>query len=1039
MTPRVLTIPPGLSFLDTLSDALLKGALVPGFAAGRDPLALAAATIFVPTRRAALALATVLASRLDAPAVLLPRILPLGGLEAIETDLLFAEATLDDLFDTALAPAIAPMPRRMILTRLILQWAKAVGRAIVAVEPGGTRTLHPHEELLVAASAADAWTLAGDLAALSDDLTAEGVDWTRLAPLGTDAFDRYWGITLDFLKIVIERWPAILAERGEVDAGQRQIALVDREIARLERGGAEGPVIVAGSTGSSPATARLIAAIAGLPAGAVVLPCLDQTLDEAGWAAVGAVDQGTAATHPQAALKRLLGTIGIERDAVVSLGQAPSPLRHRARFVGEALRPAETTEAWRRYDLGEAAHAEALLDVAVIEAADEREEALAIAIALREALEGPGTAILVTPDRMLGQRVREDLTRWGIDIDASSGEPLGTTPAGALARLVLDSAVQDLAPLEVLALLAHPLVRLGRPRGAVAALARTLELAILRGVLPPRALHDPAGLVQQARLARAGAHAPDPLRRLPDGEIDRLAAFIDEVVAALAPLTDLRPGTPLPEWLAAHAAVIETLTETPDRATALSGIDGNALLGLFDSLAEAPEPGIVLDTPGYAALFARFAAETPVRGPNRSHPRLKILGLLEARLLTADLVICGGLDEGVWPPQSRTDAFLNRPMRASLGLPSPERRIGQTAHDLTALMGAPRVILSRARKRGGAPTVPSRFLLRMAALAGASWTAPLARGSVYQAWAGALDEPGKARPVRRPAPRPPVGLRPDRLSVTRIETLRRDPYAIYAERVLRLQPAEPIGALMGPAQYGTRFHDVMAAFSKDHPAGPLPAGAAERLDDATRDIFADALDEPVFRAFVWPRVTGWASAFLDWDGGRRAGAAATLVEARGQLRVPLLDGSAFTLTAQADRIEIGPTGLVTVVDYKTGTAPSLREVRAGFAPQLTLEAAMAARGAFPDLGRDAAVEGAMYVKLEAAGTVDPTELVWKDRTLGEVVAEHYEGLVTLLNSFRDPATGYLARPYPQFQARFGTYDHLSRVKEWSVGLSEEDL
>lgn len=1038
MTPRVLTIPPGLSFLDTLSDALLDGTIVPGFVPGLHPLSLAGATIFVPTRRAALALATVLATRLEAPAVLLPRILPLGGLEAIETDLLFAEAR-EDAFDAGLVPAIAPMPRRMILTRLILQWAKAVRRAIVAVEPGGARTLHAHEELLVAASAADAWTLAGDLATLSDDLVAEGVDWSRVAPLGTEAFDRYWGITLDFLKIVIERWPAILAERGEVDAGERQIALVDREIARLGRGGAEGPVIVAGSTGSNPATARLIAAIARLPQGAVVLPCLDQRLDAAGWAAVGGSDEGAAATHPQAALKRLLGTIGIDREAVASLGRERPPLAARARFVGEALRPAETTEAWRGYGRDEAAHAEALAGVTVIEAADEREEALAIAVALREALEGPGTAILVTPDRTLGRRVREDLSRWGIDIDVSSGEPLGTTPAGALTRLVLDSAVQELAPVEVLALLAHPLVRLGRPRGAVEALARTLEIAILRGVLPPRALHDPVGLVQRAREARAGAHAPDPLRRLSDAELNRLAAFTEDVVAALAPLTDLRPDTPLPAWLAAHAAVIETVTATPDQDTALSGIDGNALLGLFDALADAPEPGILLDAPGYAALFDRFAAETPVRGPNRSHPRLKILGLLEARLLSADLVVCGGLDEGVWPPQSRTDAFLNRPMRASLGLPPPERRIGQTAHDLTALMGAPRVILSRARKRGGAPTVPSRFVLRMAALAGESWAGPLARGDVYRAWAAALDAPATTRPVRRPAPRPPVALRPRKLSVTRIETLRRDPYAIYAERVLRLTPAEPIGAPMGPAQYGTRFHDVMAAFSNRYPAGPLPAGAAAVLQDAARDAFADAAEAPVFRAFIWPRVTGWATAFLDWDGARRTGAAAPLIEARGELQVPLDDGSVFTLTAQADRIEIGPTGLVTVIDYKTGAAPTLREVRAGFAPQLTLEAAMARRGAFAELGRDAAVEAASYVKLEAAGTAAVTELNWKDRTLGEVVAEHYEGLVTLLNSFRDPATGYLARPYPQFQARFGPYDHLARVKEWSVGAGEEDL
>ncbi len=1037
----LFTVPPGAPFLDTLARALLDGTLVQGFSAEAGPLELASATIFVPTRRAARALAATLAAAVRHPAVLLPRILPLGQLELAETDLIFDEPGFGNPLPADLAPAVGEVARRMILTRMILAWAEAVRHAIVAVRPDGTRDLHTAEDLLVARSAADAWALSGDLATLTDELALEGVKWSAMAPLGTDAFDRYWRITLDFLDIAVTQWPVILAERGEVDRAARQIALVDAEVARLSHGSTlAGPVVVAGSTGSNAAVARLIGAIARHPQGAVVLPGLDLDLDDAGWAAIGSEAGDPAATHPQAALKHLLGAIGVTRDAVIPIGAVDPWRAARGRFVTEALRPAETTDLWRTTPRVPADLDRALGDVAVIEAADEREEALAIAVALREALEGPGTAVLVTPDRALGRRVREELTRWSVEIDESGGEPLGTTPAGAFARLVLDCALQDLAPVEVLALLAHPLARFGRPRAEVARLARTLEIAVLRGVLPPRALHDPAGLIDRARTLSQGRHAPDALRRVTTADFDALAAFVGEVVDALAPLHELRAGSPLPRWIAAHAAVLDTVAVDPDGDSVLTGIDGNALVALFDVLQDAPEAAITLDCPGYAALFDRWAAETPVRGPNRSHPRVKILGLIEARLLDADLVILGGMDEAVWPPAVRTDAFLNRPMRATLGLPPPERRIGLTAHDLQMAMGQARVVLTRARKRGGAPTVPSRFLQRMAALGGEPWARCRARGERTLALAVRLDRPLASVLIGRPAPKPDLDLRPTRLSVTRIETLRRDPYAIYAEHVLKLRAAEPIGAPMGPAYYGTGFHAVLSDFAKTHPDGPLPPDALADLLRRSEARFATSFEDPIFRAFLWPRVTRWTGAYAAWEAGRRNGTSVAEVEVQGALDIPLADGSSFRLTAVADRVEVNPAGLVTVVDYKTGAPPSLSEIKVGFAPQLTLEAAMVERGAFPALGKHLSVEGALYVKFGTGSEVESRALTWKDAAFADVVAEHYAGLVALLDAFRDPRTGYVARPYPQFASRFGAYDHLSRVKEWSAsgGAGAED-
>ncbi len=1042
-TPRVFSIPPGAPFLETLGDALLDGTLIEGFSRAAGPLGLAAATIYVPTRRSARALAAILADRLGAPAALLPRIVPLGALD--DTELLFEDGGLEDALAPDLPLAIGDIARRMILTRLILRWGEAVRHAVVSVDADGRRRVREDELLLVATAPADAWHLSGELARLIDELVIEDVPWTRVEPLGTDAFDDYWRITLDFLDVAVTRYPLILAEMGIVDGATRQVGLIAAQVARLAADRAAGPVVVAGSTGTNKATARLIAAVSRLPRGAVVLPGLDTGLDETAWQAVGERHEGEgegeaaapepAAGHPQAALRHLLRSVGIGRDAVTILGEVPRGRAARDRLVSEALRPADTTDRWAALDLDAAA----LEGVTLIDAADEREEALAAALALREALEGPGTAALVTPDRELARRVREELVRWDIDIEASGGEPLGQTEAGALARLTVDCALRDLGPIEVLALLHHPALRLGRSRSDVTRLAQRLELAILRGVLPARSLREPGAILAAARDARERRDAPAGLRRLTDADLAELERFLEDVLAALAPLRALVGTLPLPEWLAAHETALAALVLDETGGATPDGSGFGVLGDLLEELDAAADPAIRLDCADYAALFERLAAEMPVRGPARAHPRLKILGLLEARLLSVDRIVLGGLDEGIWPPAARTDPFLNRPMRAALGLSPPERRIGRTAHDFAMALGHAEVIVTRAIRRSGAPSVPSRFVQRLEAVAGEAWAACRTRGARYLALARALDRPQAVKPVRRPAPKPDVALRPKALSVTRIEVLRRDPYAIYAERILRLRPSEPISAIMGLREFGTFFHGVIGEFSRDHGHDALPAHAPDDLSARLERAFATSLADASFRSFGWPRVQGWGRAFLSWHEARRREVARLVVEERGELMLRLADGSTFTLTATADRIELDGSGAATIVDFKTGTPPGKNEVLVGFAPQLTLEAVMAAEGAFPTLGAVRALAGALYVKFGGGETVKSVPLDWRgDPPFAEVVATHRKELVALLESFADPATGYIARPFPKYASRFGTYDHLARVKEWSAtGDAEE--
>ena len=464
--------------------------LIDGFPGAGGPMALADATIYVPTQRAAQALAKALLAASGGRSLLLPRIAPLGAFEPDETAAIFGPegerrpSGRSARGRRANTPPCArnPHPR---LGQGAARRNSAGGRRWAAI-------VDLAEPALVAATPAQAYALAGDLAALIDDMLIEGAPWSGLETLAPELYDRYWRITLDFLKIAFARWPEWLAERGLIDRAKRIALLIEDEIRALE-GARRGPTIIAGSTGANRATARLIAAIARAPQGAVVLPDLDLNLDERTWAMIGASDDASLgrAGHPQALLHRLIGAIGVSRADVTPLGSPTPALAARSGFLSEALRPAESTDLWRErgWTLSPLALAAALQGVALVIADNENEEALALAIAMRETLETPGkTAALITPDPSIARRVTAELARWGVQVEDSAGRTLGQSPAGALARLLLEAAI-EYTPRSFLALLAHPAVRFSRSLSQVEAATRALELAIFRAV-PLASLDD---------------------------------------------------------------------------------------------------------------------------------------------------------------------------------------------------------------------------------------------------------------------------------------------------------------------------------------------------------------------------------------------------------------------------------------------------------------------------------------------------------------------------------------------------------------------
>ena len=1025
---NIFTIPASAPFLSVLIDALCAGKLVPGFPASDDPLALAQATIYLPTRRACRLARDVFLDRLGTDAAILPRIVPLGDID--EDEIAFAEAATAELAEAALAvpPAIAPLERRLLLAELILKWANS---AEVRGAEGSP---------LIANTPSTALGLADDLARLMDDMTTRQVGWDKLDTLVPDELDPYWQLSLRFLKIAREYWPALRAERGAIESAERRDRLIEAEAKRLA--GSDAPVIAAGSTGSMPATAKLLATIATLPHGAVVLPGLDTHLDEPSWQMIAGKDGDEthdglpAAGHPQFAMQALLARIGMNRNEVVRLAEA-SP---REALVSEALRPAATTEHWQLSRAGAAFEADADAAVAgltLIEAANAEEEALAIAVCLREAVETPAKrAALVTPDRTLARRVAAALERWRVPVDDSGGDALADTQAGAFARLTAEAALKGLEPVTLLALLKHPLLRLGQDHGAQAHAVSVLERALLRGPRPKPGCEGLAHALDTFRTTRGDMHRSDPRWLIEENELGAAGALIGKLAAALAPLETLPRGDhALAKLAAAHRQAIETLSRDADGiAAAFDDHDGMALARAFEDIVTTPAAaGLALAAGDYVEVFHAAVRDRVVRRPEVRDVRVHIYGPLEARLQSIDRVVLGGLNEASWPPETRSDAWLSRPMRRQLGLDPPERRIGLSAHDFAQALGMAEVVLSRAQKIAGAPTVTSRFVQRLAALAGKErWKAVTERGAQYVALARALDEPTTVRPALRPAPTPPTAARPTRLSVTAIEDWLRDPYTIYARYILRLQPLDEVDTPPGARDRGTVIHNAIGDYTEKFAAAP-PKDPLAALVKLGEEKFRPLADYPEARAFWWPRYLRIARWFAGWDLQRREGLATLHAEIRGEYKFPIGQRE-FILSGIADRIERRSDGTYAIIDYKTGQARTEKQVRTGLAPQLTLEAAILRAGGFGAIA-PGAVSELSYITVrggEPAGEPCPIDFKEGTGTPDEHAAHALTRLMALAADFENPQTPYYSLVHPMWKTHYGDYDHLARVKEWSL-------
>jgi ATP-dependent helicase/nuclease subunit B len=1004
--PRLFTIAPDVPFLRALARAILVGGFPSPDTPAPGPLDLPRWTIYLPTRRAARALTQAFLEEGGSTSRLLPRIRPLGDVD--EEELAFAEP-LPGAGGEDIPPAISPFERQFLLARLIADWAKA----------------NPLEDLAQTLDASPGMCLlmAKSLAKLLDNFEMEEISLDKLKDLAGPEYPMHREALIGFLAILRVQLPHELERLGLIGSGKRRSLAIRAEAERLLLAPPSGPVIAAGSTGSIPATAELLKVIARLPQGAVVLPGLDLHLDADSWETLGAKDNDKdQQQHPQWGLYHLLKHMGAVRGQVELLpGLARGPGGEAREFLlSELMRPSDKTDYWRDALKGkEALLAEAMQGIHLLPVPDTREEAAAIAFLMRRTLETPGrTAALVTPDRNLARRVKAELSRWRIELDDTAGEPLARAAQASLLRLLLEAAATPLDAQALVALTRHPLAGFGMDDQARQTGAAVIDLA-LRGVRAPNNLASlEAFLTASAVKAKADKRSHVALKRLSDADWQNAAELVRKIALSLESLPKAMAGESALQYLLTHH--LRAAEEAASANALWHGDAGEALSLLFQNLTNAAASAPPLRGADYLALITGELAATPLRVRRVSHPRLAIYGLLEARLVNADVMILGGLNETVWPQEAETDPWLSRPMKKLMGLMLPERRIGLTAHDFVQGFSGEEIWLSSARKRHGTPAVPSRWLLRLKALLKAADLEALAKpDETILRQALGLDMP--ALPTLAP-PQPKPAKRPTKFSVTQVQKLISDPYAFYAREILKLEPLKSVGAATSAADRGTLIHDAIDLFTKRHP-GPLGENALEHLLACGEEKFGQAASDKELHGFWWPQFKRIAQWFIDEERKLRLDVATQIAETRGEASF-ILAGETYSLSARADRIDILKDGTARLLDYKTGQVPSGAAVTDGRAPQLPLEAWLLQNGGFKDAGTCIA---AAFIYMKLSGTETVGEIKEPVKQLAGLADASFAGLRQLLEDYARKDQPYL--PLPD-ETRFADYDHLARYAEW---------
>jgi ATP-dependent helicase/nuclease subunit B len=954
------TLPASCSFGDELAKGLL--ARFDG-----KPEELAATRLLLPTRRACRTVQEAFLRQTGGKPLLLPMLQPLGDVDEVELDI--RAAGMGEMHLT-IPPAIAPLQRQVMLALML--------RA--AYKDDGDESFSHY------------FALAESLASLLDEMHTEGVELRRFDTLvARDDLRMHWELSLKFLKQLEDVWPKILEERRVADPAWRRRELMLALARQWEASPPQTPIIAAGTTGTIPATTRLLQVIAKLPQGEIILPGLDLELDTESW---DALEEG----HPQFTLKRLLQSLKTTRDAVFAWPHADCGENCVTALWRETMRPSQTSMEWQTpRDID----ASCLETITLAEAETPEQEALVIALAMRDVLQrNDETAFLVTPDRMLAARVRECLSRWDIVLDDSAGSPLLETPQGLFLRSILRATNEDLSPLSTLALLRNALTRCGHDSHLWA--------------------HDLAEKLD----------GPDGYRHR-NGINPKLPQELVALTELLAPLTTLNHGFHAPDELL--AALLQVAEAVSDAAILWAGDAGEQLAQLFIDWEKAMGAMPRVTLTDFRALLLQLMEKISVRQSLAGAPRLRILGQLEARLQQADLMILSGLNEGTWPKDPAADPWLSRQMRKDLDLPLPERSITLAAHDFVQAASARNVLFTRSKNGAdGNPTTPSRWLLRLdAVIEMQGLPDPRNKGEEWLRRAKLIDKPYTQKPLGEPKPCPPLSARPTQFNVSDIGIWVNDPYALYAKKVLQLICWPDIGEDLSLSLHGTHIHAIMKAYFDAMLSEPHTSPSVLLLRAAEKHGPPNDLD--VVELAAWDGVITRLGAWLDAHEAERKqnGWQPLFAEIEGEGQI-----GSVTVKGRLDRIDRNIDGSIAIIDYKNRANNYTGDMGTGHRPQLAVEAVMAQNGYWNNVdAADVSQLQYWHLKGRDGATVQTPDNA--KRPLDDIITAAKDGLAQLYDAYnRDAMQAYLSQPFGPKYAE-PDYTYLSRVGEWSLNAEDD--
>jgi ATP-dependent helicase/nuclease subunit B len=991
---RVYSIAPGGNFLRILAAEVLRG--FPFGPEQRQTTALSNWTILLPTRRATRILGSILRETCGRNALLLPAIKPIGDIDDDRLD--------DEVPGTTVQKAISRTGQIFLMLDLLKKWAAENPQTAIASE-----IQNSHIQSL---------NLATSLLKLVDQLETEEADLEHLAEAYQADLSDHRTTILSLLGLLKIELPTRLAAENLMGPSARRSFLIRLEAQRINQSPARGPIIAAGSTGTIPATRLLLKAIAHNDYGSVILPGLDFNILPEDWEMIGS-------DHPQFSLRTLITELGIERRDVSELSAGN---QNRNLLSAEIMRPSATSEKWHEVlKLKGTEISVAMQNLNLLAAPDRHLEARSIALILRHVLETPNqTAALITPDRDLAQRVKAELLRWDIVIDDSAGESLSHYGLASLAMLVLKLVANNVSMIDLVSLLAHPDCTLDLPRLDLSAQAQKLEIAVLRSFGAENGLD---GLRRALARALEGKRKKVRVHPVVDAFTEddwlMLQNLIDKIANILAPLMS-RDKLSGDIQIAIFEKCLNELAPSADRLKLENQYFESLVQELRSEAKRLPRESFA----ALAPIITHVLHEKKIRISSSTHPRLAIYGVLEARHIPADVLILGGLNEGHWPVQTDPGPWFNRPMRKSFGLPQPERDIGLSAHDFTQALGYGKIYLTWSQRLNGSPQLPSRWILRLQTVMQAAGLVTKRTGTLnWLHLAKTIDASSEIGPIKKPKPQPPVAARPIRFSVTEIEKLIRDPYAIYAKRILRLEPLKSISRAPDAALRGTLFHEALKNWNHAQP-DILSTESLNVLIASGRDAFAALKDDPEIISFWWPRFIRLANWVSEKELEFREDLHHVFAEIEGKLEF-VIDGEIHLLTARADRIDLLNTGQVRIIDYKSGKPPTPKEVISGLSPQMPLEAAIVAAGGFKGVD-SRSVSTMVYVHITGAIPAGKSiEIIPAPKFTADQLAQiHLGGLKSLLGKYRDPSQSYLPRVTIQKEDEMAEYDHLSRHREW---------